>query len=146
MYPSSFGMRRCSILYFHTFFRIILFKNGFILSHTYYWAFAFVHPNAQPLSILSFWSTSVKKILEDRKCIDVVLYHFDNSVRIAVGVCTHVVVSRSSRNQILSTNFVFFYFLVVIWIQRCIGCSSNKYRFIKLCLYRIVSFFSCLSM
>ena len=94
--------------------KYILFKNSFVLSHTYYWVFAFVHLNAQPTSILSFWSTSVKNILEDGQCVDVVLYHFNDSIRIAVGVYTYVAVVKSRHNQILSTTLVFFNSLVVI--------------------------------
>ena len=123
----------------------ILFKNSFILSHTYYWVLAFVHLNAQPTSILYFWSTSVKNILEDGQCIDVVLYHFNGSIRIAVGVYTYVAAVKSRHNQILSTTLVFFNSLVVIWIQRCICCSSSKCRSINLCMYQIAYFFSCLS-
>ena len=64
-----------SILFPHLIRENILFKNGFILSHTYYWAFAFVHLNAQPTSILSFRYTYVNNILEDGQFIHMVLYH-----------------------------------------------------------------------
>ena len=87
------------------------FFNIFILSYIYYWLFAFVHPNAQPTSILSFWSTSAKNILEDGKFINVVFYHFDNGIRIDVGVFTYVEVSISRINIILSMPFIFFWFL-----------------------------------
>ena len=98
-----------------------------------------------PTSILSFWSTSVKNILEYGKFIDVLFYHFGDGVRIAVAVRTHAAVSRSRRNKILSMNFILFYSSVVIWIQKCILRSSIKYQSIHLCLYQILSFLSYLS-
>ena len=144
LYHFSFVMKWWSPLYFHTFFgKYILFKNSFIFFRIYYWVFSFVRPNPQPTSIISFRSTSIENILEDRQFIDVVFYYFNEFVVTAVGVRTTVVVSRSRLNQILSITFVFFNSLVFIWIQQCIHLSRIKYLYINLYMYLIVSFFSC---
>ena len=60
-------------------------------------------------SILYFWSTSVKDILEDGQCINMVFYHSNDNVIIYVGVRTHVALSISRCNQIPSMTFKYFY-------------------------------------